>query len=227
MELLQGRAAALDRRLSRRSQHPQGLHGAGAVLGHLDPASCARRLGRRDRIQGVVLALGSSAGWIRPGYLEHGDIDQGGKGIIQASLDAGAFYKFVMADGMVGESLIKAIGKTLNGSVATAPGSNSSNAKMFIEVAKKNDITGDSPFAGEGYDAAALIILAAQAAGSKDRAAIRAKILEVSNAPGEKIGPAELARGLKLLADGKAIGYQGATDVDLTAAGDASSPYKE
>ena len=73
VELLQGRTAALDRRLSRRSQHPQGFHGAGTVFGHLDPASCARRLGRRDRIQGVVLALGSSAGWVRPGHLEHGD----------------------------------------------------------------------------------------------------------------------------------------------------------
>ena len=73
VELLQGRTAALDRRLSRRSQHPQGLYGAGAVFGHLDPASRARRLGRRDRIQGVVFALGSSAGWVRPGHLEHGD----------------------------------------------------------------------------------------------------------------------------------------------------------
>ncbi len=94
-----------------------------------------------------------------------GFIDQGGKGIIQASLDAGAFDKFILAEGMVGESLVKAIGKALNGSVATAPG--------------------------------------------------------------EEIGPAELAKGLKLLADGKAIDYQGATDVERTVAGDASSPYKE
>ena len=73
VELLQGRAAALDCRLSRRSQHPQGFHAAGTVFGHLDPASCARRLGRGNRIQGIVLALGSSAGWVRPGHLEHGD----------------------------------------------------------------------------------------------------------------------------------------------------------
>ena len=72
VELLQGRAAALDCRLSRRSQHPQGFHAAGTDLSATsDPASCARRLGRGDRIQGVVLALGSSAGWVRPGHLEH------------------------------------------------------------------------------------------------------------------------------------------------------------
>jgi len=156
-----------------------------------------------------------------------GYVDKGGKGIIQASLDAGAFDKFVLADGMVGESLIKAIGKALNGSVATAPGSDSPNARKFREAAKKGGVKGAQPFAAEGYDAAALIILAAQAAGSMDRAAIQSKVLEVSNAPGEKIGPAELAKGLKLLADGKAIDYQGATDVELTAEGDASSPYKE
>ena len=156
-----------------------------------------------------------------------GYVDKGGKGIIQASLDAGAFDKFVLADGMVGESLIKAIGKALNGSVATAPGSDSPNARKFREAAKKGGVKGAQPFAAEGYDAAALIILAAQAAGSMDRAAIQSKVLEVSNAPGEKIGPTELAKGLKLLADGKAIDYQGATDVELTAEGDASSPYKE
>ena len=156
-----------------------------------------------------------------------GYVDKGGKGIIQASLDAGAFDRFILADGMVGESLIAAIGKALEGAVATAPGSDSPNAVKFREAAAKAGIKGESPFAGEGYDAAALIVLAAQAAGSTDRKAIQSKILEVANAPGEKVGPGELARGLKLLAEGKAIDYQGATDVELTAAGDASSPYKE
>ncbi len=156
-----------------------------------------------------------------------GYVDKGGKGIIQASLDAGAFDKFVLADGMVGESLIGAIGKALNGSVATAPGSDSPNAKKFQAAATKAGVKGAEPFAAEGYDAAALIVLAAQAAGSMDRKAIQSKILAVANAPGEKIGPGELAKGLKLLADGKAVDYQGATDVELTSGGDASGSYKE
>ena len=156
-----------------------------------------------------------------------GYVDKGGKGIIQASLDAGAFEKFILADGMVGESLIKAIGKALEGSVATAPGSDSPNAKKFQATATKAGVKGASPFAAEGYDAAALIILAAQAAGSMDRKAIQSKILDVANAPGEQIGPGELAKGLKLLADGKAVDYQGATDVALTSGGDASGSYKE
>ncbi len=156
-----------------------------------------------------------------------GYVDKGGKGIIQASLDAGAFDTFLLADGMVGESLVKAIGEALNGSVATAPGSDSPNARKFQDAANTAGFKGAEPFTGESYDAAALIILAAQAAGSTDRAAIQSKILGVSNAPGEQIGPGELAKGLQLLAEGKAIDYQGATDVELTAEGDASSPYKE
>ena len=156
-----------------------------------------------------------------------GYIDQGGKGIIQASLDAGAFDTFLLADGMVGDALVEAIGEALNGSVATAPGSDSPNAKRFEAAAAQAGIDGSQAFAGESYDAAALIILAAQAAGSTDRAAIQSKILEVSNAPGEQIGPTELGKGLSLLAEGKAIDYQGATDVELTPEGDASSPYKE
>ena len=49
----------------------------------------------------------------------------------------------------------------------------------------------------------------------------------VATAPGEKIGPGDLAKGLKLLADGKAVDYQGATDIELTDVGDASGSYKE
>ena len=60
VELLQRRTAALDGGLSRGAQHPQGFHGASAVLGHLDPAPVRRGLRCRDRIKGVVLAPGSS-----------------------------------------------------------------------------------------------------------------------------------------------------------------------
>ncbi|MCY4564315.1 MAG: ABC transporter substrate-binding protein [Gammaproteobacteria bacterium] len=156
-----------------------------------------------------------------------GYVDQGGRGIIQASLDTGAFDTFLLADGMIGDSLLEAIGDALEGSVGTAPGSDSPNAKKFQEAAEAAGLKGADPFSAEAYDAAALIILAAQAAGSTDRAAIQSKILEVSNAPGEPIGPTELAKGLELLAAGTAIDYQGATDVELTPEGDASSPYKE
>ena len=76
VELLQGRPAALDRGLASRAQHPQGLHRAAAVLGHLDSTSHASRLGRRDRIECVVFSPGSSRGPVGTGHLEDGHSGQ-------------------------------------------------------------------------------------------------------------------------------------------------------
>ena len=53
-----------------------------------------------------------------------GYLDQGGKGIIQGSLDSGAFDKFILSDGMIGDSLTDAFGKDLNKSFGSMPGSN-------------------------------------------------------------------------------------------------------
>jgi branched-chain amino acid transport system substrate-binding protein len=155
-----------------------------------------------------------------------GYVDQGGKGIIQASIDADAFSSFILADGMVGESLLEAIGSDLDGSIATLPGG-SSGADSFMTYAKSMGISGDGPFVPESYDAAALIILAIQAAGSADRAAIQSKMMMVANAPGKKIGPGELAKALKIIAAGGDVDYQGATNVEFNEVGEVFGTYKE
>jgi len=155
-----------------------------------------------------------------------GYVDQGGKGIIQASIDADAFDSFVMADGMVGDSLLAAIGSDLDGSIATLPGG-ASGAEAFMAYAKANGITGDGPFVPESYDAAALIVLAMQAAGSADRAALQSKMMMVANAPGKKIGPGELGKALKIIAAGGDVDYQGATNVEFNEVGEVFGTYKE
>lgn len=155
-----------------------------------------------------------------------GYLDQGGKGIIQTALDRGAFDKFILADGMIGESLTKSIGADLNGAFGTVPGSDSPGAAAFDKLAKSMDKK-TGPFVGESYDAAALIALAIQAAKSTDRAAIQSKIMSVANAPGEKIMPGELAKGLKILASGGEVDYVGATDVELNDVGEVSGVYRE
>ena len=156
-----------------------------------------------------------------------GYIDQGGKGIIQSSLDLGAFDMFVLADGMVGDSLIENFGEAIAGTIATAPGSDSPNAAAFTEFAKGAGVDPNGPFRGESYDAAALIILAAQAAGSADRVAIQSKVLDVANAPGEQIGPGELAKALMILAEGGEVDYQGASNVELDDGGNTFGSYQE
>jgi len=158
-----------------------------------------------------------------------GYLDQGGKGIIQTSLDTGAFERFIMADGMIGESIMEALGKDMEGSFGTLPGGENEGSEKWAEVAKAGKIEndGDGPYRGESYDAGALIALAMQAAGSADRAKIQEKMMEVANAPGEKILPGEIAKGLKLLADGKDIDYVGATNIEFIEVGEVPGSYKE
>lgn len=156
-----------------------------------------------------------------------GYLDQGGKGIVQAALDSGAFDRFIFADGMIGQALVDAIGPDLAGSFGTLPGSDSEGAATFVEMAKAAGFEGDGPFQPESYDAGALIALAMQAAGSPDRAAIQANVMKVANGPGEPIMPGELAKGLKILGDGGEVDYVGATNVEFTDVGEAGGSYKE
>ena len=156
-----------------------------------------------------------------------GYLDQGGKGIIQGSVDADAFDGFILADGMIGKSLIKAIGDDLNGTIGTVPGGTDQAAAKFLDYAKTNGVDGDGPFRGESYDAAALLMLAIQAAGSAERASIQSKMMAVANAPGEKIAVGELAKGLKILAGGGEVDYVGATGVEFNEVGEVLGSYKE
>ena len=154
-----------------------------------------------------------------------GYLDQGGKGIIQGSLDTGAFETFVLPDGMVGDALPAAIGKDLDGSFGQAPGTDSEGAGKLVEMASGYDAS--SPFAAESYDAAALILLSMQAAGSTDPASYKDKVMDVANAPGEQIFPGELAKGLEILAEGGEIDYVGASNVELIGAGESAGNYRE
>ena len=155
-----------------------------------------------------------------------GYVDQGGKGIIQASIDADAFSSFILADGMVGDALLAALGSDLDGSIATLPGG-SAGSEAFATYAKSMGIKDDGPFVPESYDAAALIVLAMQAAGSADRAALQSKMMMVANAPGKKIGPGELGKALKIIAAGGDVDYQGATSVEFNDVGEVFGSYKE
>ncbi len=170
-----------------------------------------------------VGALASAGGEV---LVVAGYLDQGGKGIIQGALDSGAFETFVLPDGMVGESLVEAIGADLDGSYGEHPGTDSNGAEIFkglIEAAGAKA----GPYAGEAYDAAALILLAMQAAGSSDSAKLKEKIMDVANAPGEPILPGELAKGLKILAEGGDIDYVGASAVELIGGGESSGSFRE
>ena len=152
-----------------------------------------------------------------------GYLDQGGKGIIQAALDSGAFDQFFLPDGMIGVSLVEAIGPDLDGSIGTVPGTDSAGAARLEEMLGM----AAGPFVSESYDATALILLAMQAANSADSGAFRDHVMAVANAPGEEILPGELAKALGILAEGGDIDYVGASAVELVGAGESAGNYRE
>ena len=143
-----------------------------------------------------------------------GYVDQGGSGIVRAALDSGAFSSFHFPGGMVSDKLLENFGSEIDGSSGQHPSPPDELAARFTDLAR-GEFDATSPYAPESYDAAALIILAMQAAGSSNPADYKSAVLEVANAPGEKVQAGELAKGLGILADGGEIDYVGATDVEL------------
>jgi len=171
-----------------------------------------------------VGALASAGGEV---LVVLGYADQGGKGIIQGSLDTGAFETFVMGDGMYSEALLADLGADLSGSFGSVPWSEGEGADAFTAITQAADVNGDSSFTRESYDAAALIALAMHKGGAGTSEAAAANILDIANAPGEPILPGELGRAIEILNDGGEIDYVGATNVELIGPGEAAGTYRE
>ena len=170
-----------------------------------------------------VGALASAGGDI---LVVAGYLDQGGAGIIKAALDAGAWEQFGLPGGMIGDSLPENIGPDLNGSYGQIAGSEGEGIDSFVKMAEAAGFLGASPYTPESYDAAALLLLAMQAAGSVDPAVYKDKILDVANAPGEKIYPGDLAKALELIKAGTDIDYVGASAVELIGPGESAGNYR-
>lgn len=171
-----------------------------------------------------VGALASAGGDL---LVVFGYADQGGVGVIRTAVESGAFDRFALGDGMFAQSLIDAIGDDLNGTIGTVPWAEGEGPDAFVESAKAAGVDPDGSFRRESYDAAALIALAMQKAGTTDRDGIKDNLLDVANAPGEKILPGQLAKGLEIIKNGGDVDYVGATNVELIGPGEAAGTYRE
>ena len=156
-----------------------------------------------------------------------GYVDQGGSGIVRAALDSGAFDTFHFPDGMISAKLVENFGSEIDGSTGQVPGTNSAGAGIYAAMATAAGFDGTSPFSAESYDAAALIMLAMQAAGSSDPAVYKDHVMSVSNAPGLTVLPGQLGLALQALAAGVAIDYDGATAVELIGGGESAGNYRQ
>ena len=153
---------------------------------------------------------------------------------IREALEGDYADTFLFVDGVKGADWIEAIDgwTALDGTHGTAPGGPDRPEKAVFEQAYLSAFgyPVSHPFMAEHYDAAVLIALAAAKAGTTtDSAAIRDALRDVSNAPGEVVGPgrAGIARAFALLADGRDINYEGASGVvDIDANGDVFGPIE-
>ncbi|MCR9069050.1 MAG: ABC transporter substrate-binding protein [Rhodobacteraceae bacterium] len=170
---------------------------------------------------GALAAAGGDA-LVVAGY-----VDQGGSGVIQAALDTGAFDTFVFPDGMVSQALVDNFGSDIDGSFGQNPGTDSEGANIYQGMASDAGFDGTSPFSAESYDAAALIMLAMQAAGSTDPADYMGEILNVANAPGTEILPGQLGMALEMIANGEDVDFVGASAVELIGPGESAGNYRE
>ncbi|MEN0002022.1 MAG: ABC transporter substrate-binding protein [Pseudomonadota bacterium] len=193
------------------------------ALGGTVTISAAHEDGKGDYSAEVgALAAAGGEALVVLGY-----VDQGGRGIMQGSIDTAAFETFFLGDGMIGDSLLDLPGLGDVTVVGTVPGAEGDNVDMFNEMFSAAAGEGTGPYRGESYDAAALMILAMQKAGNADRANIAGNIMDIANAPGEPIGPGELGKALEMIAAGEEIDYVGATNVEFTDVGEAAGTYRE
>ena len=128
---------------------------------------------------------------------------------------------------MINQSLLDEFSTQIKKSYGYVPGSSGKRAGFFNKVAKEGGIDISYPYAGESYDAAALIVLAIQAGGSAESSSISKNIMDVANEPGTKIYAGEIKKGLNLLAKGKKINYEGATGIDFNEIGEAKGSFLE
>lgn len=135
----------------------------------------------------------------------------------------------MLPDGAYSEKFPEQVGKSaddkyiIEGAIGTVPGSSGKGLEYFNT---KWQTTGKplSAYLQHSWDAAALIMLAAQSAKANTGEGIASKIREVSGGPGEEVS--DLCQAITLLKAGKKINYQGASgNVDIDAQGDVIGTY--
>ncbi len=111
----------------------------------------------------------------------------------------------------------------LAGAIGTVPGA---HGKALEDFNKKWTATGKplTAYLQHSWDAAALIMLAAQSAKTNTGAGIASNIREIAGGSGQEVS--DLCEAITLLKAGKKINYQGASgNVDLDAQGDVVGTY--
>ncbi|HED14693.1 MAG TPA: amino acid ABC transporter substrate-binding protein, partial [Gammaproteobacteria bacterium] len=149
--------------------------------------------------------------------------DGSGQTILRQAVESGDFTQFIGGDGMVSNSLIKAVGAdNLKTMIGTKPGTpNIAGAGIYGKAARAAGQDPNAVFGAQAYDAAFLLALAVEKNGNNHREGLSKALRAIASAPGEVILPGEWKKAKALLKAGKDINYEGATgSLEFDAAGD-------
>ncbi len=138
--------------------------------------------------------------------------------------------QILLTDAVQSEEFVASVGKNpqgqslIAGAIGTVPGADGPALAKLTELWRSKRGAAPGPYMPQTWDAAAVIILAAQAAGSSRGVDIAPKIREVAAPDGEPVS--DICEGLALLKAGKKINYQGASGtVDFDEWGDVVGSY--
>jgi len=155
-----------------------------------------------------------------------------GSALLQAAYKQGLTKGVVvlLTDGVYSEDFVKKVGKDaegnsiIAGALGTVPGANGKSLEAFSKTWKEKSGKDVTAFVPHTYDAAVLMMLAAEAAKANTGEGIQSKIREVAAGPGEEV--TDPCKALALVKEGKPVNYQGASgNVDIDANGDVVGSY--
>lgn len=136
----------------------------------------------------------------------------------------------LLTDGVYSEDFIRQVGQTqdgksiISGALGTVPGANGKALESFTQLWQEETGKELTAFVPHNWDAAVLMMLAAEAADENTGEGIKNNILEVANAPGTEVSDA--CEALELVRNGEDINYQGASgNVDIDENGDVVGSY--
>jgi len=110
------------------------------------------------------------------------------------------------------------------GALGTVPGADGQALSAFTTLWKEKTGKDVTAFVPHTWDAAILLMLAAEAAKSNTGEGIQSKIREVANSPGTEVTDA--CQAMEMIRKGEDINYQGASgNVDIDENGDVVGSY--
>ncbi|MEP0870452.1 ABC transporter substrate-binding protein [Trichocoleus desertorum AS-A10] len=136
----------------------------------------------------------------------------------------------MLTDGVKSDEFPKQVGKTSDGkfiitnAIGTVPGADGKSLDALAKLWQEKKGQSVSAYVPHSWDAAVLLMLAAEAAKANTGEGVQSKLRDVANAPGTEVS--DVCEGLKLLRAGQDINYQGASgNVDIDENGDVIGSY--